>query len=476
MHVKTARFFSWLLVGLAATAVGCSNSSGSPAPGQTGGAGNGGVSGGDKGGSGGTTAAGGTTGGGSGGHPGTGGAATGGVSTTGRGGTTTGGLGGSTSAGGAASGGQNAGGSATGGKATGGSAGSQAGGASGGQGGGTPSTGGVATGGGPTTGGQGAGGKSTGGATGSGGLATAGGGQGGKATGGSAGSADSSAGGSLSSGGNPAGASGNGGGATAGASGRGGGATDGASGAGGSTSTYHPCPTDGTACKIMPFGDSITDGYNQDTPGGYRVELFHRALADKKNITFVGSGWNGPDTVDGVAFPHNHEGHSGWTIYPEGSRYGISYCLAADSKCLATNSVMLQYKPDIVLLMIGTNDCIDNYDMTNAPKRLGDLIDTIYTQLPDVLIVVAQPIPSRGDTSKGDDAGLTDRINTYDLAIPDVVKARSDAGKHILLVNMFKPFVDAGKASLIEDQWHPNLKGYLLMGDTWYDQALKGLL
>jgi hypothetical protein len=28
-----------------------------------------------------------------------------------------------------------------------------------------------------------------------------------------------------------------------------------------------------------------------------------------------------------------------------------------------------------VLLMIGTNDAIDNYDMPNAPARLGAMID-----------------------------------------------------------------------------------------------------
>ncbi|HEX7499782.1 MAG TPA: SGNH/GDSL hydrolase family protein, partial [Polyangia bacterium] len=190
-----------------------------------------------------------------------------------------------------------------------------------------------------------------------------------------------------------------------------------------------------------------------------------------KNITFVGSGQNGPDAVDGAPFPRNHEGHSGWTIYPAGGRQGISTLLTNDS---TTQSVMLKYTPHIVLLMIGTNDAIDNYDMANAPTRLGNLIDTIYSQLPDVLIVVAQPIPSRGDASKGDDTALSGRIKTYDDAIPAVVKARADKGKHILIVDMFTPF-NPNKASLIEDQWHPNLAGYVLLGTQWYS-ALQPLL
>lgn len=220
----------------------------------------------------------------------------------------------------------------------------------------------------------------------------------------------------------------------------------------------------------MPFGDSITDGYNADTPGGYRVELFRLLHSAGKNVTFVGSGTNGPDKVDGVDFPHNHEGHSGWTIDPKSGRSGISTLLKNDG---GSQSVMVKYAPHVVLLMIGTNDAIDNYEMANAPTRLGNLIDTIFTQLPNVTIIVAQPIPTRGDTSKGDDAGTSARIKTYNDAIPAVVKARADAGKHISVVDMYTPFTP--KASLIEDQWHPNLQGYVILGKQWYT-ALQPLM
>jgi lysophospholipase L1-like esterase len=422
--VNSTRLCSWVLVGLVAASIGCISSSGG-SPGQSGGTARGGVSAsGGKNGSGGARSSGGQN---SGGNAGAGVGGTGGSSGGSGSGGTTGPGGSSNGSGGQGTGGA-AGNSAMGGKAAGGSAGS-----TGAQTGGGFGAGGVATGGALTTGGQGSGGKNTGGATGAGGAASGGNGTGGSATGGTSGS--------------------------------GGSATGGASGTGGKTGTYHPCPTDGTLCKIMPFGDSITDGYNSDTPGGYRVELFHRALADGKKITFVGSGSNGPSTVDGAAFPPSHEGHSGWTIAPAGGRSGISTLVA---------SVMPKYMPDIVLLMIGTNDAIDNYDMANAPTRLKALIDSIYVQLPNVLIVVAQPIPSRGDASKGDDTALSDRIKAFNATIPAVVKAQADAGKHILIVDMFTPF-NPTKASLIEDQWHPNLAGYVVLGDQWYS-VLKSLL
>jgi lysophospholipase L1-like esterase len=208
----------------------------------------------------------------------------------------------------------------------------------------------------------------------------------------------------------------------------------------------------------MPFGDSITDGFNWNTPGGYRVELFRLAREAEKNITFVGSGSNGPDTVAGEPFPHNHEGHSGWTIAPAGGRRGISTLV---------ETVMPKYQPHIVLLMVGTNDAIDNYDMANAPTRLGALIDDIYAQLPEVFIIVAQPIPSRGDVTKSDDTELSVRIKTFNAALPALVNSRAEQGKHILLVDMFTPF-DPNKATLLADQWHPNLAGYALLGAQWY--------
>jgi lysophospholipase L1-like esterase len=82
------------------------------------------------------------------------------------------------------------------------------------------------------------------------------------------------------------------------------------------------------------------------------------------------------------------------------------------------------------------------------------------------LIVVAQPIPSRGDASKGD-AALPARIQAYDDAIPAVVDARANTGAHILVVDMFTPF-NPNKAALLEDQYHPNLQGYALLGTQWY--------
>jgi lysophospholipase L1-like esterase len=290
-------------------------------------------------------------------------------------------------------------------------------------------------------------------------VATAGASGGGLGGANAAGSNAAGGGGGSSGGGAGSGGSGGSAGSAGSASSGGSAASAGSTGSAGGPSSYRPCPTDGSACKIMPFGDSITDGYNPDTPGGYRVELFRLAHAANKSITFVGSAQNGPNEVDGTPFPRQHEGHSGWTIAPAGGRSGISTLVS---------TVMPQFKPHVVLLMIGTNDAIDNYELAKAPERLGALIDSIYERLPEVLIVVGQPVPSRGDASKGDDTALSARIKTFCDAIPAVAKQRFDAGKHILVVDLNTPFAP-NKASLLEDQWHPNAAGYVLLAQHWYD-------
>jgi len=298
--------------------------------------------------------------------------------------------------------------------------------------GGNPGTGGAVAVGGASTGGAGVGGAGTGG------LPAAG----GTGTGGSSGN------GGVAGAGQGGTALGGAGGGSAGTSG----GTAGSAGAG--SPDYAPCPETGP-CKIMPFGDSITEGCCNFV-GGYRVELFRHALQDGHDITFVGSVSNGPTTVDGVPFPRDHEGHGGYTIDDEPARgtNGISPFV---------DTSLPSYVPDIITLMIGTNDINGNIDVADAPNRLGTLLDSIHAQDPDILVVLAQIIPTTND-------GTNQAVQTYNAAMPALVSDRVALGHHLLLVDMYTAFTqDANyKNTLLSDGLHPNDAGYALMGQTWY--------
>ena len=224
-----------------------------------------------------------------------------------------------------------------------------------------------------------------------------------------------------------------------GAVGTGGSATDGGSGGTGGTSGY--CPVTG-ACRISPLGDSITEGmgWNYPTGGGYRSKLFSLVLKDSKNVTFVGTRSNGPETVDGKPFPKNHEGTSGITIQDLQKN-------VVDKGALTGAAV----KPNIILLHIGTNN-LSSGNVTTNINYLGSLIDAVVKACPDALLVVAKIIPYSGN-----EKGFND-------AIPGVVDTRVKAGAHILIVDQGAGFT----SSDIADGVHPNEGGYAKMAAVWY--------
>ena len=212
----------------------------------------------------------------------------------------------------------------------------------------------------------------------------------------------------------------------------------GSPGTGGGTGTFAPCPTNGMPCKILPLGDSITFGIQFE--GAYRVELFAKAVAANKKITFVGSQMNGPTTVAGMTFPRSHEGHSGFTIDQ------MVPFVASDA----------QFAPNIILLHIGTNDTY----MANpggAPMRLQSLVDMLLAAYPNTLLVVAKIVPYPSQMNN---------VNTYNATIPGLVTSRAAMGKHILLADLNTGF-DV-PTMLSSDTIHPNQTGYNFMGDTWY--------
>jgi len=310
------------------------------------------------------------------------------------------------------------------------------------------------------------------GGSGFGGAVTGVAGSGGVLIGGGAGSASAGVAGSDGHGAAGSGGTGPGGGAggsggavdTGGAGGAGAGGTAGTAGAagtagGGGTSgaaAFNPCPAASAPCSVMPLGDSITDGVGSSAGGGYRVELFHAAAQAHKALTFVGSASdpNGPDMVDGKKFPRDHEGHPGYTIDDSASTSGISPLV---DQAIATKH------PQIILLMIGTNDLDRNIDVSNAPARLGALLDRILTDAPNALLVVAKIVPTMDD-------GANTGVQTYNDAIAGLVQTRAANGKHIAMVDMFAGITAQAtyKTTLMNDYLHPNDAGYVIMGDVWY--------
>ena len=192
----------------------------------------------------------------------------------------------------------------------------------------------------------------------------------------------------------------------------------------------------GLNLRIMPLGDSITFGYRSSDGNGYRQYLL-TALAGN-NVKFIGSQKAGTMTNN------ENEGHSGAIIDQIASYAYLS----------------LPERPNVVLLMAGTNDMNNNVDPDGAPARLSALIDEILAACPDAVVVVAQIIPAANlDTFT--------RLTTYNARISLLVNQKQTAGKHVIKAWMPLTTDD------LSDGLHPNDLGYSKMANGWIDALVR---
>jgi|GEM_PF-992900 len=206
-----------------------------------------------------------------------------------------------------------------------------------------------------------------------------------------------------------------------------------------------------SAVRVMPLGDSITDGYT-DYEGGYRIALGN--MYNEGEIQFVGSLENGPTDMKGG---RQHEGHSGW--FAKDNPFGWDLYSHIDDWLLAA-------EPDIVLLHAGTNDkAAGNQSDTVVVQRIEDVINKIAAYDPTIDVVVATLIPSHFDTS-GINSGI--RAMVADLATD---------GKQVYLSDQAEAGLVLGSANdyRLNDNTHPGLSGYAKMAAKW-DEALRPLV
>jgi lysophospholipase L1-like esterase len=191
-----------------------------------------------------------------------------------------------------------------------------------------------------------------------------------------------------------------------------------------------------TAVKIMPLGDSITDGFN--VPGGYRITLKPKLDAGGYTTDFVGTMSNGPASLT----DREHQGLTGWRI---------------DQLDANIVTWLQQTTPDTVLLHAGTNDAIQGIDIANAATRLGALIDKITATVPNAVVIVASIVPLTDATQEA-------RVKTFNAGIPAVVSSRAAAGKKVYFTDMHAALTTADLA----DGIHPSEAGYAKMATQWY--------
>lgn len=192
--------------------------------------------------------------------------------------------------------------------------------------------------------------------------------------------------------------------------------------------------------RVLTLGDSITRGSGDPAFNGWRKPFKDRVEMNGHQIDFVGS------QTAGTMIDRQHEGHGGWTIGQVAS--------------IAPARVRT-YRPDVVLLMVGTNDLLrgrfpsQRALWSGMPARLEHLVRSIRAAKPGVVVLLSS-VPQIRTT----DRGLIAAWNAYRDAVPGVAArtgARWVAGHRIVNATDISP-----------DGVHPGACGYRKFAFLWF--------
>jgi lysophospholipase L1-like esterase len=191
--------------------------------------------------------------------------------------------------------------------------------------------------------------------------------------------------------------------------------------------------------QIMPLGDSIARGHpGTGSPAwaGFRLDL--RARFDS-----VGAVPNmvGP-WLDGSG-DNNHAGTSGARI---------------DQINAQVPQAMVNYRPDVVLVMAGTNDVGQNYELATATDRMVALIQRVRQFRPTARVFVAT-IPAWGDPLR------MPAVNAMNDSIRAAIAAAADP--KVSMVPNHIVGQDPAK-DLHPDGVHPTPCGYAKLAYVWW--------
>lgn len=204
---------------------------------------------------------------------------------------------------------------------------------------------------------------------------------------------------------------------------------------------FTPSVSEAGTVKIMPLGDSITQGYRgRDS---YRRGLWLKLKEAGADVDFVGSMKNSfMGTPAHEDFDMDHEGHWGWR---------------ADQILENIDSWAARFKPDIVLMHLGTNDIGSHQDIIETVTELERIIAILRKHNPGVTILLAQILPVAFSYANI-------RIMTFNDALPELAKSLNSDKSPIIIVNHFSGF-DATKDTY--DGIHPNDSGIKKMVIKW---------
>lgn len=200
----------------------------------------------------------------------------------------------------------------------------------------------------------------------------------------------------------------------------------------------------------MPLGGSVTFGSGSSHANGYREKLRQLLIDNGYTVQMVGSRRSG-------TMSNNHnEGWRGFRIDQIHNK--------------AQKSIPL-FRPNVVTINAGSNDCIQRFEIDSIGKRIDSLLEMTWDASPRSTIILSTLLPNL-------DMSVEAKILQTNAQYLDLVERKTDEGKRIKLVDMHTaagPNLDN-----LVDGVHPDDLGYQKMALLWYegiqDCAARGLI
>jgi lysophospholipase L1-like esterase len=195
----------------------------------------------------------------------------------------------------------------------------------------------------------------------------------------------------------------------------------------------------------MPIGDSITIGVS----GGYRNDVYTKLTAKRFEVDMVGTAndeWTEVEDKD-------HESFSGATF--TNADYYLEEWLAAITA------------PDVVLVMLGTNDLA--WWTAVGPEGTRDqmlvFVDHLRKQLPDAILILCTIPPQTPGNVEPINLDRAEMTKTFNTLLKSALDARPDRGSSVFVadVNAVLTLDD------LYDGFHPTREAHTKIGNVIVD-------
>ena len=207
------------------------------------------------------------------------------------------------------------------------------------------------------------------------------------------------------------------------------------------------------ALRILPLGDSNTHGYdtskNEAVWESYRKPFWDLATLNGFSIDFVGSRSNGSAAL------------------PDRDHFGVSGITATEVATFA-GDLARETLPDVVLLMLGTNDAMREDDAAQTvPGELLSIMRSIASIAPDVDIFLASlpPIDAALLPFRADANEIRDAINAQ---LPGIVAEAQSEGIDATYVPVSYTMAD------LTDGVHLAEAAHARTAQAWFDAVFMG--